>query len=327
MHLVGAQHHEVGGLLDLVALRVDVGHAGGAPAVGRHVHALHVRAGSQFKVGTLHQRRQQRGLRRSLRVHVAAIALAEAAEVAGAELRAMRVGVGPRSIGRGLREGVVAQLARRLLEEHGAVGRCQRRQRVLVGAPALEGVASGLDLALEVAGLARGAADLLEHVEVRLEFVVGDAEVLQVHAFGDELLAVARFIGAAQLQVGRQRAPVVAIPVHTGAADAIAQQEGAVLPIRHRHVGRRVADGDGLFREVLEQLAADTVAQLVGDARVCEVGHGVAVLTALQRQNLQARGGEFHAHDGAGPAEADQHRVDAGLLDACHAAPLSPAAR
>ena len=240
----------------------------------------------------------------------------------------MRIRVRARRVGRGLRERMEAEFACRLFEQHRAVGRSERRQREFVGTPALERIAAGLDVAAQVAGLAGSAADLFELIEMRFQLVVGHAEVLEVHAFGDELLAVPLFVGAAQTQIGRQRAPVVAVPVHARAADAVAEQERTVLAVWHSQIGWRVTDGDRLLRQILEKLAANAVAQLVGDARVGEVGNGVAVLAALKRQHLKAGGREFHAHDGAGPAEADQHRVDGRFLDGCHVVRfLSPAGR
>ena len=239
----------------------------------------------------------------------------------------MRIRVRPRRIGRSLRKRVKAQLACGFLEQHRAVRRSQRRQWIFVGARTFEDVAAGLDLAAKVAGLARRSADLFELVEVRFELFVRDAEVLQMHVVRNELLAVALFVGAAQAQVGRQCPPVMAVPVNAGTADAIAQQERAMLAIRNRCIRRHMADRHRFLGEVLEQLSADAVAQLVGDARVREVGHGVAAFATFQRQHLEASGGEFHAHDGAGPAKADKHRIDARFFDICHVVPFSPAGR
>jgi hypothetical protein len=89
----------------------------------------------------------------------------------------------------------------------------------------------------------RGAANLLEMVEVRFEFLERHRVILDGHVLGNELLAVTLLDLAAQPQILRGCAPQLAVPVHTGAADASAQDERAVAAVRRRHVVGRMADG------------------------------------------------------------------------------------
>ena len=42
------------------------------------------------------------------------------------------------------------------------------------------------------------------------------------------------------------------------------------------------------------------------------------VFATLQADDFQAGFGQFHAHDGAGPAKADQHRVNPRFFDIDH---------
>src|SRR5690606_23022864 len=70
-------------------------------------------------------------------------ALAEAAEGAGVERQAFRVGVGPAHVRRRHRERVIAALERRLAKEPRRVGLLERRVRVVARALVLERVPAG----------------------------------------------------------------------------------------------------------------------------------------------------------------------------------------
>src|SRR5262252_5552070 len=110
---------------------------------------------AQREIRVTHRNRDHRDMRRAFGVGLAAEALAVAAILAGAELRAIGIGVGARGIRGRAREGVIAEVARRLVEHLAAQDRRERRQRIVTGPWRLERVAAFLDLALEVAGLSR----------------------------------------------------------------------------------------------------------------------------------------------------------------------------
>ena len=320
-----ADDDEVGRLLGFISGRVDVGHAGRALLVGGEVDAQHVRIGPQLEQRRLLQRRQDVDVGRRLRIQVAPVAAAESAEVARAHAHVVGVGVRLRCVRGGQRVRVQPELAGGLAEELGGVDVLQRRQRKFIGAARLERVAAAHHFAAYHVRLARGAEHLLCEVEIRFELFVAHAVILDRHAVGDELPAVALFVVAAQAQVFGRHAEVHAGPVRTRAAHAVAGQEGAVLAIGQRPVADAVSDRHRLAREVLEKLAADAVGQLVDDLRIGEIGIGVAVRPTLQCHNPQARFGQLLREDRAGPAEADDHRVD-GFL-APRLAHLRPACR
>ena len=89
---------------------------------------------------------------------------AEAAIGAGPELHAERIGVGPRHVGGRAGERLVPGLLGRLAEQCRPVDHVERRIGIVARPRALERIAAGLDLALEIAGLAADAAEILELV-------------------------------------------------------------------------------------------------------------------------------------------------------------------
>lgn len=147
--------------------------------------------------------------------------------------------------------------------------------------------------------------------------------VLDGHVLGDEFLAVLLLVVGAHFQLFGQVAVHHAVPVETSAAHAIAQQEGAMLAVRHGHIREGVTDGHGLAREVLEQRAAHGVFQFIDGLGIGRVGIGVTHVAAFQRQHAQAGFGELHAHDGAGPAQAHHHYIHFVFFDS-HDQPFSP---
>src|ERR1035437_4957920 len=147
---------------------------------------------------------------------------------------------------------MVAQLLRRLGKQGGSVDVCQRWQWKFPGAGPLEGISPVDQGALQVAGLARGAADALELVEARFKIVVGDAEILDGHAVGYEVLPVAFRDVAPEPQFFGQHAPVLAVPAHTPATDTVSRQKGPQLPIGVSLVPRRMANRQRFTREILE---------------------------------------------------------------------------
>src|SRR3954465_11248717 len=125
--------------------------------------------GAQCEVRIAHRNRDHCDVGRAFGVGFAAEALAMTAILAGAELRAVRIGVGARSVRGWARERVIAEVARGLVEHLAAQNWRQRRQRIFTCARRFEWIAAGLELALEVAGLAGDRGRTLELVVVRLE--------------------------------------------------------------------------------------------------------------------------------------------------------------
>src|SRR5215510_5837546 len=124
------------------------------------------------------QHELQADVRRRLGVGFAAKASAEAAVLAGADLDALGVDVGRTCVARRQRKRVIAQLVRGLLEQLAGVALLERLVGILVAAHALERVAARNESAAQIAGFARGAAELVKTIEVRLELVIGDAPIL-----------------------------------------------------------------------------------------------------------------------------------------------------
>src|SRR5207245_10588514 len=109
---------------------------------------------------------------------LAAEELAVAAIHAVVDGRPVLVGVRPRQRAGRRGKGLVAELLRRLLEERAGEGSLERRIRIFARARALEWIAAGNDLALDVARLAADAVQVLETDEVPLQLVVGEARRL-----------------------------------------------------------------------------------------------------------------------------------------------------
>src|SRR6266511_4027793 len=112
-------------------------------------------------------------MRTRLGISLAAVALAEAAILARAEGEALDVGVGSAGVADRLRERVIAELLRRLLEHQRGLGHLQRRVWILVLPQPFEDVAARDLLAAQIAGLAGGAAQLFELVVIGRELVIG----------------------------------------------------------------------------------------------------------------------------------------------------------
>ena len=305
-----AQHHHAGGLFDLVAIHIHIGDAGGALAGVVGVDPGDVAARAVAEIGLLQQHRQDRGLRAGLGIVAAAEPLAVTAIRALAHLHAQRVAIRFRGIGRGAGERIEAGLARRLVEQHGRGAAFQWRQRIATLACTFERVAAGLLHAADIAGGAGNAAQVFEAVVVRLQFVVCNAPVLQVHGFGDELPAVALLGMRADLEVLRQEAPALTVPVHARATDAGGGEERAQVAHRQRGLVGAVAEGERLALGRFENLLAHGVAQFILDGVGGEVRHGVAKFPAFQCQHLHAGIGQFLRDDRGGPAETHQHHVD-----------------
>src|SRR5262249_37797804 len=122
------------------------------------------------------------------------------------------------------RERMQPEALRGLGEDHPGLRHYQRLVGIVVVARTLEDVAALDLLAAQVSGLARGAAELLEAIVIRLEIVVGDAPSLDGHVFRDRGASVACGQMAAQHEFARTEPPGNAVPVRAGAADAVAER-------------------------------------------------------------------------------------------------------
>ena len=249
-------------------------------------------------------------MRAALGVGFAAEALAIAAILAGAEFRAVRIGVGLRGVGRWPREGVIARVARGVGKHLARQNGCQRRQRIFAGARCLERVAALLDLSAEIAGLAGNRGGVFELVIIRLELGVSDSPVLDGHVLGNGLLAVTLLVVGADLEFHVGPAPGVAAPMHGGAADDLARQERTEPTHRQRILLRVVAHGDGVARGVLHQVVTHDITQLVTDIGQCVIIFAGAHATAFERDDFQAGLGQLLGQNAAGPAQADDDDVD-----------------
>ncbi len=156
---VGGEQHEIGGLLELAARLVHVGHARGPARARVEVHPQDVRVRDELEALALRRAGRMVVWGAGLRLHLAAEALAEAAVHAGVEAEAVGVRVRPRHVRRGHRERFAAQLSRGLVEERAHEGRLHRRVRVLPRPRPLEGVAALLDLPGQVPRLAADAVE------------------------------------------------------------------------------------------------------------------------------------------------------------------------
>src|SRR5271170_7393067 len=120
-------------------------------------------------------------------------------------------------------------------------------------------------------------------IEVRLQFTERDRIVLDGHLRRNELLPIASFDVAAQIQVFGRCTPELPIPVHAGATYAIAEDEGAVLSIGSGNVVRAVADRDSLVGQRLPKITSDAVLEFVHDPWELKIGGRVARRPAFER--------------------------------------------
>ena len=158
------QDHQIGGLFPFHAAAIHEGDAGGALAGAVGIDLGDFRIVARGEIRFAHQHRQDRGLRAGLGIVGAAEPLAIAAIGARPHPHAKRIGIGLRQIPRGLRERFVAEFARRLAEQRVAEALLLRRRRIRPRARAFERVAALLNLALQVPGLTRRAAQVFKRV-------------------------------------------------------------------------------------------------------------------------------------------------------------------
>ncbi len=202
---------------------------------------------------------------------------------------------------------MIAQLPRGFFEQVRCIGMLQRRRGVLVHPRRFEDVSAVDQLAAQVAGLAADAHHLFGVPVVRLEFVVGDAPVLDREIGGEARGAMLFGEMRAQGEEAGQETEAHAGPMLAGAADAGAGMEGAVLAHGNRGFAGRVAVRDGLFSDVLHHAQADVVVELI---HVHGVFGEAARVAAFKSQDVgRGAGDELLGHGESGPAAADDHDI------------------
>src|SRR5450755_1532156 len=146
---------------------------------------------------------------------------------------------------------MMAEASGRLAEHRRSGGGLDRLVGIIVATGTFKGIATTDQLAAEISGLSRYPAELVEAIIAGLELVVAQRPVLDGHGVRNGLGAVLVRERTSDAEVGGQEAPMQRAPVHAGAADALAGQEGAEASDRQRALVGRVAEGDGVDRIVL----------------------------------------------------------------------------
>ena len=306
----GGQHDHIGGLLERVPGGVEIGHPGGPRAIPTAIDPQHLRPRAEPETGRAPRGRKHRGLRAGLGRHGAAEPLAETAIAACRHRHAVGVGVGPGRIGRGQWERVQAETAGGGLEQdHGQAG-VQRRIGVTARARRLERVAALDDAAADVAGLARNAADIFETVVKRFEVLAGKGPVADRHVRADRFFAVPADDPAAQAEIRGEQAQGAPAPGRPAPAHSLARTEIPQPAQGQRRLAGMVAEGDGLARGVLGQLAAHRDAQLVVHVARGEIRMRVPPFPPFQADHRETQIGQFAGKDRAAPSHADDHGID-----------------
>jgi hypothetical protein len=171
------------------------------------------------------------------------------------------------------------------LEDLSCSNRRQWRGRVLIAPRSLEWIPARLYLAAQVPGDTGDTADLFKMIKVRFQFSERHRIVLDGHIRRNELLSVALFDAATQIQVFRRCSPELSIPVHARPTHAVAEDEGAVLPIGSGDVVRAVADCDSLVGQRLPKITSDSVLEFIRDPRELKIGGGIAGGTPFERHD------------------------------------------
>ena len=323
-----AQKHEIGGLLAFLARRIHIGHTGGPFAGAIQIDAHDFTLGTRLEIRIAKQHRQNRRLRRSLRIIGAAEPFAEAAKCALPERHAERIGVGLATDFPTVAGTACSQAA-------------WRPQRIACGRSPASGLASGYGrerapsnglppfwiLPLKITGRARRAAEIFEVIVVRLKIIVGDAPILNRHVFRQKLFAVALRQMRTSHEVARQEAKRLRIPVQPTAADAVAEHEGAPVPHRQRRLVGVVAKRHRHLRRLQERVgaAAGTAARpgrrKWGSWKPCR---------ARDRARSRPHRGRHHSsvvrENRARPSEPDDNGVFSGK-PARHLSALTPKSR
>src|ERR1700743_1541715 len=116
-------------------------------------------------------------------------------------------------------KGVPSELCGSLAEQGRSIGLRHRRRRVFICPGTFERISAGLNLSPSASRLAARAAELIELVVEGFELIIGDSPVLHGHVvIGDRLFTVALLVVALGQKVGGQKAPDLAVPMHTPAS-------------------------------------------------------------------------------------------------------------
>jgi chloramphenicol 3-O-phosphotransferase len=94
------------------------------------------------------------------------------------------------------------------------------------------------------------------------------------------------------------------------ATDHLAWLERTHLTHRQRRLRVVVAKGNGVARQVLEDVAMAIELQFVVRVWFLKVGVDIELLAALQAHDAQPGAGQFHGHDRADHATADDDDID-----------------
>ena len=162
---------------------------------------------------------------------------------------------------------------------------------------------------LQVPGLARCPADIFEFVVIGLQLIVCHAPVLDGQLRIDEVLAVSLLVMAPHLKVGWLEAPMLTVPMQTGAAQSLAEQKGSKPAHGKSSLVRLVAEGQRLACEVLKDLAAGVPLDLVQRLRRGKVRDRVAIAAALEAHDPQSGVGELAGGNAARPAHSDDDDI------------------
>jgi hypothetical protein len=203
----------------------------------------------------------------------------------------------------------VTQRGHRLGEERALICGPRRRVWILARARPLVRIAARLYLAVQVAGLAADPEDLLKLVIAGLDVVPGDAPVLQIAVLGNERCAIALLDARVHLEIMRQKAARIAAPMRRRPADHLARLECTHLAHRQCRLRVVVAKRKGVARQVLDVALAIEL-QLVVHAGALKVGVDIELPAALQAHDAQPGAGQFHGHDRADHATADDDDID-----------------
>jgi hypothetical protein len=155
---------------------------------------------------------------------------------------------------------------------------------------------------VEVSSQPGRAAQIFELGVMRLEIVVADAPILNRHVRGEKICAVALRQVALERKVGGEKPPGFGVPMHAGAAGAVAEHEGAPRADRQRRFARLVSKCHRHLRVAQEQFTLQAVAQFVLHVGDGKVRAGVAPRTSLDSDDLKTSIRQFIGENGSGPA-------------------------
>jgi hypothetical protein len=166
-----------------------------------------------------------------------------------------------------------------------------------------------LNLALDVSGRARRAAQIFKLIVVRLKLVVGDAPVLNRHVFRQEARAVTFGQMRARQEITWQKTEGLGVPMQATAADAVAEHEGAPVANRQRRLTGIVAEGHCRLRRPQKKLMLQAIPPFILRVGNGKVARGVPPWAAFDGDDVQSGIGELVRENRAGPSQADDDRI------------------